>query len=96
MFRSRGDTSRISTKRGLGEVQRGPGWIWPGPKVAVLCRAVNKKRVTFEGGVQERIFRGSERGTQEGVHNQVQDEIRENDIVRKDDDQKRLKVKTQI
>ena len=26
-----------------------------GPKVAVLCRAVNKKLVTFEGGVQERI-----------------------------------------
>ena len=29
MFRFRGDTSRVSTKRGLGEVKRGPGWIWP-------------------------------------------------------------------
>ena len=31
-----------------------------GPKVAVLCKAVNKKWVTFEGGVQEGVWRGSE------------------------------------
>ena len=30
MFRFRRDTSQVSTKRGLGEVKRGPpGWIWP-------------------------------------------------------------------
>ena len=28
MFRFRGDTSRVSTKSGLGDVKRGPGWIW--------------------------------------------------------------------
>jgi hypothetical protein len=66
------------------------------PKVAVLCRAVNKKWVTFEGGVQERVWRGSERETQEGVHKQVQDEVREKDAVREDDDRKCLDVKTQI
>ena len=27
MFRFRGDTSQVSTKRGLGEVKRRPGWI---------------------------------------------------------------------
>ena len=64
--------------------------------MAVLCKAVNKKWVTFEGGVQKEVRRGSERETQDGVHKQVQDEVREKDAVRQDDDQKCLEVKTQI
>ena len=53
MFRSRRDTSRVSTKSGLGEVKRGrPG---SGPKVAVLCKASNNKWVTFKGGSQEGV-----------------------------------------
>ena len=85
-----------------GSVPRGvwarskEGRAGSGPKVAVLCRAVNKKWVTFEGGVQEGVWGGSERETQEGVHKQVQDEVREKDAVRQDDDQKCLEVKTQI
>ena len=46
-----------------------------------------------EGG----FGRGSEedpRETQEGVHKQVQDEVREKDGVRKDDHKKRLEVET--
>ena len=29
MFRFRRDTSRVSTKSGLGEAKRGTAWIWP-------------------------------------------------------------------
>ena len=64
--------------------------------MAVLCKAINKKWVTFEGGVQEGVGRWSERETREIVHKQVQDEVREKDAVREDDDQKCLDVKAQI
>ena len=63
--------------------------------MAVLCRAVNKKWVTFERGPGGSLRRVRERAP-EGVHKQVQDEVREKDAVRQDDDQKCLEVKTQI
>ena len=50
--------------------------------MTVLCEAVNKKGVTFEGG-SRREFEGSHQRTQEGVHEEVQDEVREKDAVEK-------------
>ena len=63
--------------------------------MAVLCRAVNKKWVTFERGPGGSLRRVRERAP-EGVHKQVQDEVREKDDVREDDHQKRLEVDTYI
>ena len=55
MFRFRGDTSQVSTEMVCPRSKEGRARS--SPKVAVLCRAVNKKWVTFKGGVQETTSR---------------------------------------
>ena len=53
------DHKQEGSRRG----QKRAGRAGSGPKVAVLCRAVNKKWVTFEGG--------SRRGLEEGPRNRT-------------------------
>ena len=51
--------------------------------MTVLCKAVNTKGVTFEGGSRRGVLGGAGRETREGVHEEVQDEVGEKDAVEK-------------
>ena len=89
--RDRSHSNIMRSSRWPPETQKG-AQARSDPRVAVLCEAVNKKEVTFEGGSRT----WSEEGPAErpgGVRKEVQDDVREKDAVREDENQKCLKVK---